>query len=61
MTQSRIPRTLIWGRNDLATPLKVAAVASARYSWPLHMIEDANDDPPVERPDKVLETLRRPA
>jgi pimeloyl-ACP methyl ester carboxylesterase len=57
----RVPTTLVWGRYDLATPLKVAAAASARYSWPLHVIEDANDDPPVERPDGVLEALRRSA
>jgi pimeloyl-ACP methyl ester carboxylesterase len=57
----RVPTALIWGRHDLATPLKVAAAASARYSWPLHVIEDANDDPPVERPDDVLEALRRSA
>ena len=45
-----MPTTLIWGRHDLATPLRVAEAASARYGWPLHVIEDAADDPPVERP-----------
>lgn len=53
-----VPTTLIWGRNDLATPLRVAEAASARYGWPLHVIEDAADDPPLERPAAFLEVLR---
>jgi pimeloyl-ACP methyl ester carboxylesterase len=52
-----VPTTLIWGRHDLATPLDVALSASARYGWPLHIIEKANDDPPVEQPDAVVKTL----
>lgn len=54
----RVPTTLIWGRHDLATPLEVAEAASARYGWPLHVIEDAADDPPLERPEPFLEALR---
>ena len=53
-----VPTTLIWGRHDLATPLSVAEAASARYGWPLHVIENCNDDPPVEQPDALLRTLR---
>jgi pimeloyl-ACP methyl ester carboxylesterase len=53
-----VPITLIWGRHDLATPLHVAEDASARYGWPLHVIEDAGDDPPLDRPDAFLEALR---
>jgi pimeloyl-ACP methyl ester carboxylesterase/protein-L-isoaspartate O-methyltransferase len=53
-----VPTTLIWGRHDLATPLAVAEAASARYGWPLHVIEDANDDPPVERPEALGRALR---
>jgi pimeloyl-ACP methyl ester carboxylesterase len=52
-----VPTTLIWGRHDLATPLAVAEAASARYGWPLHVIEDANDDPPMERPEAFVEAL----
>jgi pimeloyl-ACP methyl ester carboxylesterase len=52
------PTTLIWGRHDLATPLAVAEVASARYGWPLHVIEDAADDPPIEQPDAFVKVLR---
>ena len=50
-----VPTTLIWGRHDLATPLSVAEAASARYGWPLHVIEDAADDPPIEQPEAFLE------
>ncbi len=52
------PTTLIWGSHDRATPLEVAKEASARFGWPLHVIEDCNDDPPVERPDELLRALR---
>jgi pimeloyl-ACP methyl ester carboxylesterase len=53
----RVPTTLIWGRHDLATPVRVAEEASARFGWPLHVIEDANDDPPVEQPEAVRAAL----
>lgn len=52
-----VPTKLIWGRHDLATPLACAEAASARYGWPLHVIEDANDDPPIEQPEAVLRAL----
>jgi pimeloyl-ACP methyl ester carboxylesterase len=52
-----VPTSLIWGRHDLATPLAVAEAASQRYGWPLHVIEDANDDPPIEQPDALLRAL----
>ena len=52
------PTTLIWGSHDRATPLEVAKEASARFGWPLHVIEDCNDDPPVEHPDELLRALR---
>ncbi len=52
-----VPTTLIWGRHDLATPLAAAEAASRRYGWPLHVIEKANDDPPVEQPEAVLSAI----
>jgi pimeloyl-ACP methyl ester carboxylesterase len=51
------PTTLIWGRHDLATPMAVAAAASTRYGWPLHVIENAADDPPIEQPEAFLDVL----
>lgn len=52
-----VPTTLIWGRHDLATPLSVAEAASKRFGWPLHVIEDAADDPPIEQPEAFLKSL----
>jgi pimeloyl-ACP methyl ester carboxylesterase len=53
-----VPTTLIWGRHDRATPLAVAEEASVRFGWPLHVIENCNDDPPVEQPEALLRALR---
>ena len=51
------PTTLIWGREDLAIPLAVPEEASDRYGWPLRVIDACADDPPVERPDELVEAL----
>jgi pimeloyl-ACP methyl ester carboxylesterase len=53
-----VPTTLIWGRHNLGLRLKVGEAASARYGWPLHVIEDAGDDPAIEQPEAFLEALR---
>lgn len=54
-----VPTALVWGRHDLATSLSVAEDASARHGWPLHVVDDAGDDPPLDRPDAFLAALRR--
>lgn len=54
----KVPTSLIWGRHDLATPLAVAEAACRRYRWPLQVIENAADDPPIEQPQAVLRALR---
>lgn len=53
-----VPTTLIWGRQDLVTDVAVAEAASARYGWPLHVIESAGDDPATEQPERFLEALQ---
>ena len=53
------PTTLIWGRHDLATQLAIAEAASAGYGWPLQVIENAADDPPIEQPEAFLKALRK--
>lgn len=53
-----VPTTLIWGRHDLATSLAVAEAASARYGWPLHVIERAGTDPATDQPERFVEVLR---
>ena len=53
-----VPTTLIWGRKDRANRLRIAEAASARYGWPLHVIEDCADDPPRDAPEEFLRALR---
>jgi hypothetical protein len=36
----------------------VAERASARYGWPLHVIDDCADDPARDRPAEFLRALR---
>jgi pimeloyl-ACP methyl ester carboxylesterase len=52
-----VPTTLIWGRHDPVARLRIAEAASASYGWPLHVIDDAADDPPMERPEAFLRSL----
>jgi pimeloyl-ACP methyl ester carboxylesterase len=54
-----VPTSLIWGRHNRGLRLRVGEAASARYGWPLHVIEDAGDDPALEQPDAFLAALRR--
>lgn len=53
-----VPTSLIWGRHDRATQLPIAQATSIRYGWPLYVIENAGDDPPMEQPEAFLEALR---
>ncbi|HEU4630447.1 MAG TPA: alpha/beta fold hydrolase [Gemmatimonadaceae bacterium] len=53
-----VPTTLIWGRHDLATPLTVAEGTSARYGWPLRVIDGSADDPALEQPEAFAAALR---
>ena len=52
-----VPTTLIWGRHDRQVRLGLAEAASARYGWPLHVIERAADDPAFEQPEAFLQAL----
>ena len=36
----------------------MAETAADRHGWPLHVIEDAGDDPPLDQPDAFLDALR---
>ena len=53
-----VPTTLIWGRHDRIAPLRAAEEASARYGWPLQVIEDAGHVSPGEQPEAFLRVLR---
>jgi pimeloyl-ACP methyl ester carboxylesterase len=50
--------TLIWGRHDLATPLRISEAASERHGWSLRVIEQAGDDPATEQPETFVRALR---
>lgn len=52
-----VPTTLIWGKHDLATPLHVAEAASVLHGWPLHVIDDAGDDPALDQPGPFVEAI----
>jgi pimeloyl-ACP methyl ester carboxylesterase len=52
-----VPTSLIWGRHDRVMRLKIAEEASARYGWPLRVIEDAGHFV-VEQPEAFRRALR---
>jgi pimeloyl-ACP methyl ester carboxylesterase len=52
-----VPTALVWGRHDRVMRLKIAEAASARYGWPLHVVEDAGHFA-VEQPQAFREALR---
>jgi pimeloyl-ACP methyl ester carboxylesterase len=53
-----VPTSLIWGRDDLATPVAVAYATADRQGWPLRVIDEAGDDPPLDQPAIFLDELR---
>jgi pimeloyl-ACP methyl ester carboxylesterase len=58
LKQITVPVTLVWGRHDRALRLRIAERASADLAWPLHVIEDAADDPARDQPESFLRALR---
>jgi pimeloyl-ACP methyl ester carboxylesterase len=52
-----VPTALVWGRHDRVMRLKIAEEASARYGWPLHVIEDAGHFA-AEQPEAFRGALR---
>jgi pimeloyl-ACP methyl ester carboxylesterase len=54
-----VPTTLIWGRWDRVMPLETAEEASARYGWPLEVIDDAGHFVAVDQPEAFQRTLDR--
>jgi pimeloyl-ACP methyl ester carboxylesterase len=53
-----VPTSLIWGAHDTIIPLAVGQQASARFGWPLHVLEGAGNEPALETPDEFLRALR---
>jgi len=58
LRRSVVPIALLWGRHDRFVPLGLAADASARLGWPLHVIDDAGHVPHLERTEAFLDALR---
>jgi pimeloyl-ACP methyl ester carboxylesterase len=58
LTRIAVPTTLIWGRHDLGVRVSIAEAASDRYGWPLHVIDNARDEPAIEQPKAFLSALR---
>ncbi len=52
-----VPTALVWGRHDRALPLWIAEDASQRHGWPLHVVEEAADDPFRDRPEAFVRAL----
>jgi pimeloyl-ACP methyl ester carboxylesterase len=53
-----VPVTLTWGKRDRMAPLGIAEVASSRFGWPLHAVDDAGHVPHIEQPEAFLGALR---
>ena len=51
-----VPTALVWGRQDRVMRLGIAEAASARYGWPLHVVEGAGHLA-VERPEAFRAAL----
>lgn len=58
LARIEVPTSLIWGRQDRALRLRIAERASAAYGWPLHVVEEAADDPPRDQPEAFINALR---
>jgi pimeloyl-ACP methyl ester carboxylesterase len=52
-----VPVALLWGKRDRMVPLRIAELASAKFGWPLHVVEDAGHVPHIEQPDAFLRAL----
>jgi pimeloyl-ACP methyl ester carboxylesterase len=57
LARIEIPTSLIWGRQDRANRLRIAEDASARYGWPLRVVEDCADDPARDQPEAFVRAL----
>jgi pimeloyl-ACP methyl ester carboxylesterase len=52
-----VPTSLIWGRHDRVMRVRIAEEASARYGWPLHVIEHAGHFA-LEQPEASRQALQ---
>jgi pimeloyl-ACP methyl ester carboxylesterase len=52
------PVALLWGKRDRMAPLRIAELASAKFGWPLHVVDDAGHVPHIEQPEAFLHALQ---
>jgi 2-hydroxymuconate-semialdehyde hydrolase len=53
-----VPVALLWGKRDRMVPRRIAELASAKFMWPLQLVDDAGHVPHIEQPDAFLDALR---
>ena len=53
-----VPTALVWGRADRMVRLHIAELASAKFGWPLQVIEHSGHVPMVEQPESFMRALR---
>lgn len=51
------PMALIWGRHDRVMKLRIAEAASARFGWPLQVLEDSGHACCWDQPDAFADAL----
>jgi pimeloyl-ACP methyl ester carboxylesterase len=52
-----VPTTLIWGRDDTIVPVSVGEAASARYGWPIRVLENTGNEPAIEDPAAFVKAV----
>jgi 2-hydroxymuconate-semialdehyde hydrolase len=58
LARIQTPIGLLLGRHDRMAPLRLAEVASAKFGWPLHVVEESGHVPHLEQPERFLTALR---
>ncbi len=57
LARIKTPTELLWGRHDRMAPLQLAEAASAKFGWPLHVIDGAGHVPHMEQPEHFLAAI----
>jgi pimeloyl-ACP methyl ester carboxylesterase len=57
LARIQTPTELLWGRHDRMAPLRLAEAASAKFGWPLRVIDDAGHVPHMEQPERFVAAI----
>jgi len=52
-----VPTTLVWGRDDAIVPVSIGEAAAARYGWPIHVLDNAGNEPAIEDPEAFVKAV----